>query len=141
MINSMIHSMIHNKFKCKVLHLGQGNFHYQHKLGDERIKHSRAEKDLGILVHDVSQQCALAAQKAKYILGCIKSRVASRAKEVILPLCSVLVSARLAYCIQMRSSQYRIVPSLDIQGQRGRGSELPDLAIRCPCSLQRSWTK
>ena len=39
-----------NKSNFKVLHLGQGNPHYQYKLGDERIEHYPAEKDLGILV-------------------------------------------------------------------------------------------
>jgi len=35
----------------------------------------------------MSQQCALAAQKAKCILGCCRS-VVTRAREVILSLCS-----------------------------------------------------
>ena len=35
-----------NKSKCKVLHLGHGNPHYQYKLGDVRIEHSPAEKKL-----------------------------------------------------------------------------------------------
>jgi len=80
-----------NKSKCKVLHLGQGNPHYQYKLEDERIEHSPAEKDLGVLVDgklDVRAHCWLTAQKA--ILSCTKSSVASVAREVILPLCSVL---------------------------------------------------
>jgi len=37
---------------------------------------------------NVAWQCALAAQKANCILGCIKSSMASRSSEVILPLCS-----------------------------------------------------
>jgi len=61
--------------------------HYQYKLGDERIECSSAEKDLWVLVDgklDMSQQCALTAQKANSILGCSKGSVASRLREVIL---------------------------------------------------------
>lgn len=52
------------------------------------------EKNLGIMVDDklnMSQQSALAVQKASCTLGCITRSVASRSREVILPLCSAFM--------------------------------------------------
>jgi len=87
---------------------GHRNKH-KYRLGREWIESSPEEKDLGVLVDEklcMTQQCALAAQKATCILGCIKSRVASRLREVILPLCSTLVRPHLESRVRLWSPQH-----------------------------------
>ncbi|KAJ7417029.1 hypothetical protein BTVI_34010 [Pitangus sulphuratus] len=56
---------------------------------------------------DMSWQCALAVQKANLVLGFIKSSVARRSGEVILPLYSALETSHLECCIQLCGSQHR----------------------------------
>jgi len=105
-----VNLMRFNKAKCKVLHMGQDNPHYQYRLGDEGIESSRAKKNLGVLLDenlDMSWQCVLAAQKANRILGCITSSVGSRSRDVILPLYSALLRPHLQYCIHLWSPQHK----------------------------------
>jgi len=98
-----------NEAKCKFLHVGQGNPKHKYRLGDTRIKSSSADKDMGVLVDEklgMNQQCALTGQKANHILGCIRSSVARRSREGILPLCSTLVRPHVESCVQLWSPQH-----------------------------------
>ena len=67
---------------------------------------------------DVSHQCVLAAQKTNRILVCIKRSLASRSREVVVPLCSFLVRLHLESCIQLWSPQHKKDTELLEQVQR-----------------------
>ncbi|CAM5087038.1 unnamed protein product [Natator depressus] len=99
-----------NKDKCRVLHLGWKNLMHSYRLGPEWLGSSPAENDLGDTVDeklDMSQQCALVAKKANGILGCIGTSIASRSRDMIIPLYLALVRPPLEYWVQFWAPHYK----------------------------------
>ena len=89
---------------------GEEQPHAPVQAGADLLGSSSAERDLDFLVDDrvtMSQQRALAAKKANGILRCIRRSVGSRAREVLLPLCSALVRPHLQCCVQFWAPQFK----------------------------------
>lgn len=81
--------------KCTVLHPGKDNSKHQYMQGATQLESSLKEKALEVLVDTKLKSMSLPHRHLVVFLAALGKSIASRSKEVILPLCSVLVRLQL----------------------------------------------
>ena len=89
-----------NVKKCKVMHLGPRNMHWNYSMGGRHLKKVTEEKDLGVIVSSdlkVEAQCNAACVKANRMLGLIKRTFVNKRQTILISLYKSLVRPHLEY--------------------------------------------
>jgi len=95
--------------KCKVLHVGKSNKHFQYVLNDQPLESVTEERDLGVVITDdlkCADNCHAAYSKANQVLGMIRRTIRHKSKDILLPLYKTLVRPLIEYCTPAWSPHY-----------------------------------
>ena len=90
--------------KCKVLHLGRRNLHYEYNMGDLTLETATEEKDLGVIIESLDEKLKFdkhteaQVNKANKVLGLIRRSFETLDKETLVWLFKALVRPHLEYC-------------------------------------------
>ena len=101
---SNLWQMKFNVEKCSVMHLGKSNAQNKYCLGNNVLKGSEKERDLGVMIDKsmkFSEQVSSAVGKANATLGMIKRSITCRKKNIVTKLYKALVRPKLEYCVQV----------------------------------------
>ena len=126
--------MIFNKTKCQVFNFGQNIPMHDYRLWAEWLESCTEEKNMGLLADSqlkVSQQRAQVDKKASGIMARIRDSVASRSREVVIPLYLAVVRPYLEYRVQCWAPHYRKVTEELEQGleHKSYGELLRELGL------------
>ena len=94
--------MSFNVKKCKIMHVGHRNRHFEYSMNGERLETASEEKDLGVWVEQSlkpGKQCAAAAKAAHFALGQIQRSFHFRSKKNLIPLFKTFVRPKVEFAI------------------------------------------
>ncbi|TRZ21679.1 hypothetical protein HGM15179_005425 [Zosterops borbonicus] len=101
-----------NESKCQVLHFGHDNPLQHYSLGTVWLDSAQEERDLGVLVTAAEHEPAVCpgGQEGQWHLAWIRNGVASRSRELILPLYSALAATdrTTGHSLKLHQGKYRL---------------------------------
>ena len=95
--------MTFNLEKCKVMHVGKNNPHYEYTMGGVKLSETDEERDIGVMITKTlkpSSQCNKAAARATSVLNQIKRNFHYRDRHTFLRLYKQFVRPHLEFASQ-----------------------------------------
>ena len=101
--------MSFNVDKCTIMHMGSGNPKHAYSMNNIRLKETKEQKDLGVLVDNelkFSKHIKNIVARANRMIGLIRISFECMNKDMFLNLFKTLVRPLLEYCVQAWSPHY-----------------------------------